>query len=442
MRHTEQRRVWVLTRVLGGELTVAEAAELLGLSERSIHRLRSRLERDGPAGLVHGNRGRASPRRLDEATRARILELAEEAYAGCNDSHLADLLAEREGITISRQALQRLLRGAGRPSTRKRRTPKHRSRRDRMPQEGLLLQTDGSRHDWLEDRGPWLTLVGYIDDATGRVTAATFREQEDSAGYLETLLATIGRYGVPGAIYHDRHAIFEPSEAEPLTLEEQLVDTRVPTQLGRTFLELGIGSVRARSPQAKGRVERLWGTLQDRLVAELRIAGIDDRDGANAFLPAYLDRHNRRFSVPASDPAPAWARPPRGTRLERVCCFKYRRTVARDGTVRAGATTLQLPAKPNGRSRAGQKVELHVLLDGRMVVWDGQRDLVTTSAPLDAVQLRALAHARVEVGEMPRSAATATAYKPDHPWRRVQPGTKLHARIKAARDGMTDSLSS
>ena len=191
MRHTEQRRVWVLTRVLGGELTVAEAAELLGLSERSIHRLRSRLERDGPAGLVHGNRGRASPRRLDEATQARILELAEEAYAGCNDSHLADLLAEREGITISRQALQRLLRGAGRPSTRKRRTPKHRSRRDRMPQEGLLLQTDGSRHDWLEDRGPWLTLVGYIDDATGRVTAATFREQEDSAGYLETLLATI-----------------------------------------------------------------------------------------------------------------------------------------------------------------------------------------------------------------------------------------------------------
>lgn len=442
MRHNEQRRVWVLTRVLGGELTVAEAAELLGLTERSIHRLRVRLARDGPAGLVHGNRGRVSPRRLDEATRTRILELAKEEYAGCNDSHLADLLAEREGITIARSSLQRLLREDGRPSTRKRRAPKHRSRRDRMPKEGLLLQTDGSRHDWLEDRGPWLTLVGYIDDATGRVTGAVFRDQEDSAGYLEALLTTLRRYGVPGSIYHDRHTIFEPAESEPLTLEEQLVDTRVPTQLGRTFLELGIGSVKARSPQAKGRIERLWGTLQDRLVAELRIAGIDDRDGANAFLPDYLERHNRRFIVPAADPEPAWARLPRGTRLEQVCCFKYRRTVARDGTVRAGATTLQLPAKANGRSRAGQKVELHIRLDGRLVVWDGQRELVTTPAPLDAVQLRALAHARVEVGEMPRSAATATAYKPDHPWRRIQPGTKLHARIKAERDGVTDSLSS
>ena len=246
MRHSEQRRVWVLTRVLGGELTVAEAAELLGLAERSIHRLRARLERDGPAGLVHGNRGRPSSRRLDESTRARILELAGDRYAGLNDSHLADLLAEREGITIGRSSLRRLLRAAGRPSPRKRRAPAHRSRRDRMPREGLLLQTDGSRHDWLGDRGPRLTLVGYIDDATGRVTGAVFREQEDTAGYLEALATTLRRYGVPGAVYHDRHTIFEPPESEPLTLEEQLIDTRVPTQLGRTFAELGIGSVKAR----------------------------------------------------------------------------------------------------------------------------------------------------------------------------------------------------
>ena len=128
-----------------------------------------------------------------------------------------------------------------------------------MPREGLLLQTDGSRHDWLGDRGPRLTLVGYIDDATGRVTGAVFREQEDSAGYLEALGDTLRRHGVPGAIYHDRHSIFEPALTTPLTLEEQLIDTRVPTQLGRTFAELGIGSIAARSPQAKGRVERLTG---------------------------------------------------------------------------------------------------------------------------------------------------------------------------------------
>jgi hypothetical protein len=291
-------------------------------------------------------------------------------------------------------------------------------------------------------RGPWLTLVGYIDDATGRVTGAVFRDQEDSAGYLEALAATIRRYGVPGAIYHDRHTIFEPAESEPLTLEEQLVDTRVPTQLGRTFLELGIGSVKARSPQAKGRIERLWGTLQDRLVAELRLAGVDDRDAADTFLARYLTRHDRRFMVPAAEPEPAWRRLPTGTRVDRVCCFKYQRTVARDDTVRAGATTLQLPAKANGRSRAGQRVELHVRLDGRLVVWDGQRELVTTPAPLDAVQLRALAGARVAVGEMPRSAATATRVRPDHPWRRPGRGSKLHAMITAEKERRTDSLSS
>lgn len=418
MSSREQRRAWVLSKLMAGELEVAEAVGLLRLSGRSIRRLRARMERDGPAGLVHGNRGRASSRRLADATRAKILSLSRETYHDVNDTHLSELLAEREGITISRVSVRRLLRGAGRAPQRRRRAPSHRRRREREPREGLLLQTDGSQHDWLGDRGPRLTLVGYIDDATGRVTGATFRDQEDTAGYLEALAATLRRHGVPGAIYHDRAGIFEPHEKTPLTLEEQLIDARIPTHLGRAFAELGIGSIAARSPQAKGRVERLWGTLQDRLVSELRIAGVDDRDGANAFLARYLPRHNRRFSVPATDPEPAWRRLPKGIRVDRVCCFKYRRSVGRDGTVRAGATTLQLPPKENGRSRAGQKVELHVRLDGRMIIWDGQRELLATPAPLDAVQLRALGHARVEVGSVPLSAATATKPAADHPWRR------------------------
>jgi transposase len=418
MSSREQRRAWVLSRLMAGELGVTEAARVLGLSERSIRRLRLRMTREGPSGLVHGNRGRASSRRLSDATKARVLELAAETYHDVNDTHLSELLAEREGITISRVSVRRLLRHAGRAPQRVRRAPQHRSRRDRKTREGLLLQTDGSQHDWLGDRGPRLTLVGYIDDATGRVTGATFRDAEDSAGYLEALLATLRRYGVPGAIYHDRAGIFEPPEKTPLTLEEQLIDARIPTHLGRAFTELGIGSIAARSPQAKGRVERLWGTLQDRLVSESRIAGVEDRDGANFFLARYLPRHNRRFMVPAADAEPAWRRLPKGLRVDRVCCFKYRRTISRDGTVRAGATILLVPAKTNGRSRAGQQVELHVRLDGRMIVWDGQRDLLTTPAPLDAVQLRALGHARVEVGSMPPSAATATKPAADHPWRR------------------------
>jgi transposase len=436
MSSKEQRRAWVLSRLSAGELGVTEAARALGLSERSIRRLHSRVVAEGPAGLVHGNRGRAPSNRRSEEVWARIVDLAVGRYAGVNDSHLSELLAEREGITISRAALRRLLRGAGRAAPRRRRPPGHRSRRDRRTREGLLLQTDGSRHDWLGDRGPRLTLIGLIDDATGRVTGATFREQEDSAGYLEVLAATLRRHGVPGAVYHDRAGIFEPALRQPLTLEEQLIDTRVPTQLGRTFAELGIGSISAHSPQAKGRVERLWGTLQDRLVSELRIAGVEDRDGANAFLARYLPRHDRRFTVPAADPEPAWRRSPKGTRIERVCCFKYRRTVSRDGTVRAGAMILQVPPKPNGRSRAGQRVELHVRLDGRLVVWDGERELLSTPAPLEAVQLRALHHARVETGTKAPSAATAAAPpSPAHPWRRVAPGTKLATTIEAEREG-------
>jgi hypothetical protein len=302
-----------------------------------------------------------------------------------------------------------------------------------MAQAGLLVQVDGSRHDWLEGRGPWLTLVGGIDDATGILTAATFRDQEDTAGYLVVLRDTVRRHGIPGAWYRDRHGIFETPERAPLTLEEQLADTRMPTQLGRALVELGVGSIAARSPQAKGRIERAWGTLQDRLVVELRLAGAVDRESANRVLARYLPRFNRRFAVPAENPVPAWRPLPPEVRLERVCSLRYRRTVAGDGTVRAGATILQLPARPGGRSRAGQRVELQLRLDGRIVVWDGERDLVTGVAPADPVRLRALEKARGDLGTPVPTGADGI-----HPWRRVRPGTALYERKR--RERLTGSL--
>ena len=437
MSTTEQRRAWVLNRLGKGELTTVEAAGLLGLSERQVWRLRAAFEAHGPAGLVHGNRGRASPRRIELPVAERVVVLAQGRYAGCNDCHLAELLAEHEGIILGRVTVRRILRSAGIASPRRRRPPRHRSRRERMPQEGLLLQLDGSRHDWLEGRGSWLTLVGGIDDATGILTGATFRDEEDTAGYLVVLRDTVRRHGVPGAWYRDRHGIFETPEKMALTLEEQLADTRTPTQLGRALLELGIGSIAARSPQAKGRIERAWGTLQDRLVVELRLAGACDREAANRVLARFLPRFNRRFGVPAEDPVPGWRALPAGVRLERVCALRYRRVVAGDGTVRAGATILQLPARPNGRSRAGQRVELVLRLDGRLVVWDGERDLVTTEAPADPVQLRALDGARGRVGSVVPSAATAPI-APTHPWRRIKPGSVLYERQQ--RERLTRSL--
>jgi transposase len=428
MTSRDQRRAWILTKLLVGEVTTTEAAALLSLSERQVWRLRRAFERDGPAALVHGNRGRPSSRRLAEAVRAQIVELARTTYDGANDSHLAELLAEHEGIEIGRSSLQRLLRGAGLASPRRRRPARHRSRRDRMPQEGLLLQTDGSRHDWLEGRGPRLTLVGAIDDATGRMTAATFRDQEDVAGYLTVLRETVRRHGVPLAIYRDRHTLFETPKSSLQTLEEQLADTRTPTQLGRALAELGISSIAARSPQAKGRIERAWGTFQDRLVTELRLAGSVDRDGAERVLAAFLPRFNRRFVVPAANPEPAWRPLPAGLRLDRVCCLKYRRVVANDHTVRVGSTILQLPPGPGRRGYAGRRVELHLRLDGRLVVWDGERELVTTTAPADPVQLRALTAARVEVGTSVPSAAHLETRLAEHPWRRVPINSKLYQR--------------
>lgn len=426
MTSRDQRRAWILTQLLVGQVSTTEAAELMGVSERQVWRLRRGFERDGPAALVHGNRGRRSSRRLPEPQRALIVELARTRYDGANDSHLVELLAEHEGIEISRPSLQRLLRGAGLASPRRRRSPRHRSRRDRMPQAGLLLQTDGSRHDWLEGRGPRLTLVGAIDDATGRMTAATFRDQEDVAGYLTVLRETVRRHGVPVALYRDRHTLFETPRSSLQTLEEQLADTRTPTQLGRALAELGITSIAARSPQAKGRIERAWGTFRDRLVTELRLAGTVDRGGAEVVLAKFLPKFNRRFVVPAANPEPAWQPLPAGLRIDRVCCLKYRRVVANDHTVRVGATILQLPPGPGRRGYAGKRVELHLRLDGRLVVWDGERELVTAAAPPDPVQLRALQAARVDVGTTAPSAAHHEVPTTAHPWRRVPVNSKLY----------------
>jgi transposase len=420
MTASEQRRAWVLTRVLKGEGTMAAAAEALGLSERQLWRLRMAFERAGPAGLVHGNRGRRSGRRLDESLRQRIVELARERYAGTNDCHLADLLAEREAITVSRPSLQRILRAAGLPAKRRRRAPRHHSRRARMAAEGTLLQLDGSRHAWLEQRAPQLTLLAAIDDATGKVIAALFRQQEDAAGYLELLSLIVTHHGLPGAVYRDRHGIFEA----PAERYEDGRDAGLPSQVGRALTELGVRSIAARSPQAKGRVERLFGTFQDRLVVELRLAGISDRAAANDFLPGFLARHNQRFGVPPLDPEADWLAVPRHVKLERVLVLKYRRKVARDHTIRLSGQVLQLPRARLAYS--GRTVEVHLRLDGSLVAFDGRRQLAVSPAPPEPRQLRAQHADRVAPSLTPAEAALPWTPPADHPWRRVKPGTKLY----------------
>lgn len=435
----EQRRGAVLAQLTAGILTTEEAALFLGVSVRQVWRLRARYLAGGPATLAHGNRGRPSGRRLGDPLRRRVVELARsDGYKGAGDSHLTELLADHHDIHLSRQSVQRILREGGVPTPFPRRAPRHRSRRERMAREGLLLQVDGSRHDWLEGRGPWLTLAGAIDDATSSLVSATFRDQEDSAGYLWIIADTATRLGLPLAIYRDRHTAFESPEGRRPAAELRLADERRPTHVGRALADLGIGSIPAGSPQAKGRVERGWGTLQHRLVIELRLAGASDRASADEVLADYLPRYNARFGVPAADPEPAWRPVPPGVDVRAVCAFRYDRVIANDATVRIGSLVLDIPRQAGGRSLAGRPVEVRMELDGRLIVAEGTRELLVTRAPMDPGRLRDLERARLTLARP--SPAPAPGYPPaaDHPWRRATPGSALEAIRRAEARGRDD----
>ncbi len=410
----EQRRVLVISRIECGELTAAQAAGLLTLSVRQVRRLSRAFRQDGAAGLAHGNRGRPPSHALPVAVREQVVRLAQTTYAGCNDSHLTDLLAEREAIQVSRATVWRWRWSAGLRSPQRRRPPRHRSRRERLPQAGLLLQWDASLHPWLEDRGPRLTLVGAVDDATGEVAAAHFRQHEDAQGYLEVLRTILTTKGVPIALYRDRHGIFERREREPWTLEEELSGQRTPTQVGRALEELGIASIAAHSPQAKGRVERLWRTLQDRLVAELRLAKATSLEDAEQVLQAFLPRFNQRFAVPAAQPGSGYRPAPEALDIDTVCCFKYRRRVAPDNTVTLGPHRLQLRPTPQRASYARLSVEVHERLDGSLAVWYQGQCLATSPAPPTAPVLRARKATRVT----PAPGLTLSRPPEAHPWRR------------------------
>jgi len=423
-----QQRLQVIAEVEAGRWSVEQAGEVLRLSVRHVWRLKARYRRDGPAAFMHGNRGRPSPGRIDEPTRERVKELMSGPYAGCNDHHLAELLALREGIVLSRKSVERIRREAGVKPVHRRRPLRHRSRRDRMPQEGMLLQVDGSPHHWFGPGQPRCTLLAAIDDATGKVVAAVFREQEDAQGYFLLLKQVLQARGIPLDLYHDRHSIFQDNAKRSWTLQEELQGRKEPTHFGCALEELGITSIAAHSPQAKGRIERLWGTLQDRLTHELRLAGVRDIQAGNRFLPAYLKRFNARFAVQAAEPGIAYRPVDPELDLERVLSFRYARVVAMDNTVRLEGRLIQVPPGPQRRSYAGAHVWVHELLDGRIGVWYQDRWLARTNARADA-PLRARKTARLpSTAASPRPPRLPLAPPPPateeptaHPWRRYNP---------------------
>jgi transposase len=368
----ELQRVSVISTCIKGGMACASAAELLSLSVRQIKRLKKRLREKGEAALAHANRGRPSHRRLPEATRQAILRLARSKYVGFNDHHLCEKLNEHEGLSVSRETLRRLLRREGLGSPRKRRAPAHRQRRPRAAREGELVQLDGSPHDWLEGRGPRLTALGMQDDATGKILAAQFFSSESAEGYFRLLQRLLRRFGVPTAFYGDRSGVFIRND-DHWTIEEELVGKRQPTQFGRALDQLGITFIAAQSPQAKGRIERLWGVLQDRLRSELRLAGAVDLDSANGVLRCFCSDYNRRFARSSRQAAKAWRPVPEN--LERICCFTHQRVVSNDNVVQWNGRRLQIPPQSRRFSFAGAKVQIRETFDGRISLYYGNTRL-------------------------------------------------------------------
>ncbi len=374
----ELQRVSVISTCIKGDMACARAAGLLCLSVRQIKRLNKRMREDGEAALAHANRGRPSHRRLPDAVCAQIVHLARGTYAGFNDHHLCEKLLEREGFSLSRETLRRLLRKNGLGSPRKRRAPAHRQRRLRSARLGELVQLDGSPHDWLEGRGPRLTALGMQDDATGKILAAQFFPSETTFGYLCLLRQLLRRFGVPLAFYGDHSGIFVRND-DCWTVEEQLAGKRQPTQFGRALEQLSVTFIAANSPQAKGRVERLWGVLQDRLTSELRLAKAANLDSANTVLRKFIADYNRRFARPPRENATACRAAP--DRLDRICCFLHERVVSNDNVVQWEGRRFQLPQQARRFSFAGAKVQIYQALDGRVALYYGDTRLEHSSLP-------------------------------------------------------------
>lgn len=379
----EIKRVEVIQKAVSGEITVVEVAELIGVSERQAYRLKGYFKLKGVKGLMHGNRGKVSFRRLDTQISAKVIELAKGEYEGYNDSFFTEKLKEEEGIQISREKVRQILRKQGIGSKSKRRRNKHRTRRERRHQSGMMLQTDGSRHDWLQGRGERLTLIGAIDDATSEVPYALFAPSETTEGYMRMFLGIAEKKGLPLSLYADRHSIFQVERHTP-TIAEQLNGRPDKTQLGRALDELGITLIPANSPQAKGRIERLWGTFQDRLVSELKRFNAKTIDEANAVLKKFLPDYNRKFMVEPVDKKSAW-RTIDDRDLHKYFCMKYSRVVGNDNTVSFMNRKIQIPSSQTRYSFAKARVDVHHLTDGRIRIFYKEQ-LITEVKTIDEVQ--------------------------------------------------------
>jgi Helix-turn-helix domain len=411
IRQGELKRLHVIQKVLEGIIKQVEAAEILSLSGRQVRRIVKRIRSEGSRGVIHRSRGRSSNRRISHKIKERVIDLYRTQYKGFGPTLASEKLLERNGIRINDETLRMWLMGTG-DWRKRRRHRRHRQWRERKHHEGEMVQMDGSHHDWFEGRGPWCVLMGYIDDAKGRVFGR-FYDYEGTIPALDSFKRYIQKYGLPLSVYLDRYKTYK-STAKP-TLEDQLNDVEPLSDFERALRELGVEVVHANSPQAKGRIERLFGTLQDRLVKEMRLRGIRTLEEANDFLEEYLPIYNRRFSVSPKERENLHRPLGRGWDLDAILCIKTERTLRNDFTVAHNRKLYQVEDKVHT-----SKVMVQDRMDGSMRITHKDRALrfreitarpTTEKRPLPVVRMR-------------KSSTPPT----NHPWRGFKFGKHRYER--------------
>jgi transposase len=393
----ELKRLHIVQKVIEGRLKRTEAAEMLSLSIRQTGRIIIRVKEEGVQGVVHRSRGGESNRKLPQEIKDQVLSLYQQNYEGFGPTLAQEKLLERDGISISDETLRGWLIEAE-LWKKKRKGKQHRQWRPRKDRYGEMIQADGSHHDWFEGRGPACVFMGYIDDCTSKVYGR-FYEYEGTIPAMDSFRRYVRKHGIPMSLYMDKHTTYKATR-EP-SIEEQLNGTGPMSEFGRALKEFGVELIHAHSPQAKGRVERLFGTLQDRLVKEMRLSGISSIAEANAFLKEYLPIYNRRFAKKAAHTENLHRPVPKGLNLQRILCIKTERTVRNDFTLAHDRKLYQIEEAVKTK-----KAMIEEYTDGSMALWcQGQK-----------VKFR-----QIEVKPQKQSSGLeqrkASIPAKDHPWR-------------------------
>jgi len=409
MSQKELRKVHIIKGVIEKQYTQKEAGKILALSDRQIRRLQKKVKKYGENGLMHGLRGKESNRAYDEAFKTGVIELYEEKYPDFGPTFAREKLVKLDHINISDETLRLWLRAeCQRVHAWQRKGRRHRHWRERKHWFGYMIQIDGSHHDWLEGRGPRLVLMGYIDDATNEVFAR-FYLYEGTMPVFDSMKRYIQKYGIPHSVYFDRHSTYK-SPGKP-SIEDQLLDREALTQVGRAFKELGIKVIHANSPQAKGRVERLFRTFQDRLIKEMRLANITSLEQANDFLETYLPEYNKQFGVQALEKGDVHRRLSKDMRLDAILCKKEERVLRNDFTVCYESKLYQVLDKTRAL-----KVTVEERMNGRIFITHQGKKLRYKEIPR---QFIAKPRQIKVTSKKPIEQQPAKPYKPpkNHPWR-------------------------